>query len=228
MWLIQNNELTNDAFIELEPYLEKSYPLSLWRTSPTKVNDTIMYQEGTPYTALMAELEPIEYLANFISDGSDYPYIEGLDIIPVLSDPKPLGLFSIDNGYPYYEGLKLINVFEDPKPLGLFQIQDSYPFLEGRKLIKVLEKPYPLGVPIIEDGKYPKYDNLNLTPMEAGHITPNLTKIEIPPTVKYIGSQAFTFSSLTDVTLSEDCMYFSTSFPEGCKINLYKPEEVIL
>jgi hypothetical protein len=163
-------------------------------------------------------------LADFVIKDS-YPYIENLELINIFEEPKPLGLFSIDNSYPYYEGLKLIKVFEEPKPMGIFQIDGGYPFLEGHKLIKILEKPYPLGVPIIEKGKYPRYDDLNQIQMGAFCYATNLKEAIIPESVKYIGEFAFRHTQLKEVTIASDCKFYSTSFPDDCRVKFYGQEE---
>lgn len=48
-----------------------------------------------------------------------------------------------------------------------------------------------------------------------------LTQISIPPSVKYIGEEAFKYTKLKSVTIASDCTYFDTSFPEGCEIKFY-------
>ena len=48
-----------------------------------------------------------------------------------------------------------------------------------------------------------------------------LTKIEIPASVKYIGEYAFTNTALTTVTIARDCTFFPTSFPPRCIIQYY-------
>lgn len=47
---------------------------------------------------------------------------------------------------------------------------------------------------------------------------PNLTEIIIPESVKSIGPFACSGTGLTEVTLADDCDYYSTSFPEGCVV----------
>lgn len=49
----------------------------------------------------------------------------------------------------------------------------------------------------------------------------NLKQINIPPSVKYIGSEAFKNTKLKNVRIASDCTYFDTSFPDGCTINFY-------
>lgn len=48
-----------------------------------------------------------------------------------------------------------------------------------------------------------------------------LKRISIPKSVKYIGTEAFRNTQLTSVTISSDCTYFPTSFPDGCVVNFY-------
>lgn len=49
----------------------------------------------------------------------------------------------------------------------------------------------------------------------------NLTSIVIPRSVKRIGPEAFAGTGLTSVTIAQDCVYDTTSFPPGCIINFY-------
>lgn len=45
--------------------------------------------------------------------------------------------------------------------------------------------------------------------------------VSIPESVKYIGENAFAYTNLTKVRIASDCVYSSTSFPEGCEILFY-------
>lgn len=46
-------------------------------------------------------------------------------------------------------------------------------------------------------------------------------EVSIPETVKLIGPYAFAGSGVREVTIAEDCKYFPTSFPKGCRIKRY-------
>lgn len=48
----------------------------------------------------------------------------------------------------------------------------------------------------------------------------HLTDISIPRSVKFIGEEAFRYTALTRVRIAEDCVFFPTSFPEGCAVEL--------
>ena len=45
-----------------------------------------------------------------------------------------------------------------------------------------------------------------------------LQEIVIPESVKSIGAYSFAETALTEVTLADDCTYYSTSFPPDCEI----------
>lgn len=49
----------------------------------------------------------------------------------------------------------------------------------------------------------------------------NLVEISIPPSVKKIGRYSFMNTSLTSVRIANDCVYYPTSFPQGCIIHFY-------
>lgn len=50
----------------------------------------------------------------------------------------------------------------------------------------------------------------------------NLGKVVIPESCKYIGVTAFRHTKLKEVTMAKDCIYFDTSFPDGCEIKFYE------
>ena len=57
-----------------------------------------------------------------------------------------------------------------------------------------------------------------LNPMGACRDAFNLSKVTFPSTLQSIGMYSFANTALTEVTLPENCTYYKTSFPEGCKI----------
>lgn len=52
----------------------------------------------------------------------------------------------------------------------------------------------------------------------------NLRKVTIPESVSFIGEYAFRNTALTDVRISIDCKYYSTSFPDRCVVEFYPYE----
>lgn len=46
----------------------------------------------------------------------------------------------------------------------------------------------------------------------------SLSSVKFPSTLNSIGMYSFADTALTEVTLPENCTYYKTSFPEGCKI----------
>lgn len=48
-----------------------------------------------------------------------------------------------------------------------------------------------------------------------------LSKVTIPASVKKIGPYAFRNSQVRSVTIASDCVYYPTSFPDGCEIKFY-------
>lgn len=49
----------------------------------------------------------------------------------------------------------------------------------------------------------------------------NLRQVSIPKSCKKIGRYAFRNTKLSSVTIARDCVYYSTSFPDGCVVNFY-------
>ena len=161
----------------------------------------------------------------YIMNGS-YPYLEGLDEpIKVFLKPYPVGAYAQNkNEYPKFTYLDSpIKVFLNPYPIGVYaQNKNEYPkftFLDSP--IKVLLEPYPVGVYIQEKGKYPSRNGLELVRMGAFTYASNLEEVIIPKSVKYIGEWAFRFTKLKEVTIAPNCVYYPTSFPDGCRVNFY-------
>jgi hypothetical protein len=49
----------------------------------------------------------------------------------------------------------------------------------------------------------------------------NLRQVSIPKSCKKIGRYAFRNTQLSSVTIASDCVYYNTSFPDGCVVNFY-------
>jgi hypothetical protein len=131
--------------------------------------------------------------------------------------------FTISNSYPYLIGEdKLIEVLNEPYPYIIMNVsKGEYPKYSFLNLIPYIKEPYPIAVPIIKENEYPYYAHLN--PIDTGAFcwATNLEKVVIPESCKYIGVTAFRHTKLKEVTIAKDCVYFDTSFPEGCEIKFY-------
>ena len=84
----------------------------------------------------------------------------------------------------------------------------------------IMSEPYPPFWWHISNGLV--HTNLPL-PIETGAFygCSVLKKVYIPESVKYIGEYAFAETALTNVRIASDCVYYDTSFPEGCSISFY-------
>jgi hypothetical protein len=101
--------------------------------------------------------------------------------------------------------------------------------LTHTNFIEIPNRPFRLPLPIslwnvdesINDG-YPSNGFLPEIPTVGafGNAT-TLQRSSIPMSVGYIGSEAFKKTSITDVTISQNCTYYNTTFPEDCTINFY-------
>jgi hypothetical protein len=101
--------------------------------------------------------------------------------------------------------------------------------LTHTNFIEIPNRPFRLPLPIslwnvdesINDG-YPSNGFLPEIPTVGafGNATA-LQRSSIPMSVGYIGSEAFKKTSITDVTISQNCTYYNTTFPEDCTINFY-------
>lgn len=93
----------------------------------------------------------------------------------------------------------------------------------SENLHNALESPYPSAFWYVNQAQDDVVHNGSVSVEEMGAFmnAQHLTSVLIPRSVKYIGEFAFTNTQLTSVTIASDCVYFPTSFPEGCVVNFY-------
>ena len=92
-------------------------------------------------------------------------------------------------------------------------------------IASVMNEPYPPYWWHIENGKLTT--NGLPAPLVRGAFANcvNLDTAHIPHSCESIGVTAFRNTALTSVTISEECVYSATSFPEGCEIEFYESED---
>lgn len=111
-----------------------------------------------------------------------------------------------------------------PYPTSLWRIIGDkvyhllYPSLPEKSMVS----PYPNALWRIENNSYP-FALVAPEPSLLGAFAnaTHLHKISIPKSVKKIGTNAFTNTQLSQVTIASDCEYYDTSFPTGCVITFY-------
>ena len=163
---------------------------------------------------------------------NSYPtLIDEAPLIEIPNSPVPYNTFKqnneVNNGYPYIQDTEYcISVPKEPYPICAYVqngvTNDGYPYITNTdRYLNVVKEPYPDGIFIQKKEQYPKLGNLK--PINDGAFchASNLRAMKIPRSVKYIGETAFTHTTLTEVTIAADCVFYPTSFPEGCKINFY-------
>ena len=134
-----------------------------------------------------------------------YPSIGGLRGLygtPVVSPPFPSAVFFGGGGYPRKSNWRILTP-EITSP----------PFPDAAsKIIPGVNQGYP--VKPIWSQKY----------LGAFANAAELTGVVIPESVKYIGWYAFRNTKLVNVTVAADCVYYPTSFPDGCTVSFYQFE----
>lgn len=157
----------------------------------------------------------------FVVEDKKKPYIPNLKQKMELSFSgfKNTLFYQQKNKKPYLFESEPLPVIEDPYPYGLFIKEDDNKMkLNINNILNVLNKPYPLGL-FIKEPNVSLYLNVkDVDYFGAFRNCVNLRTIKIPSTVQYIGPHAFENTALTEVILASECKYYSTSFPEGCKI----------
>ena len=107
----------------------------------------------------------------------------------------------------------------NPTPIGLWSITDNILTPTGYTKPKGFVNPTPISMWGVQDGVLT--NGAPEPPKWGAFVNSNLPRITIPRTVTEIGEFAFFNTKLKTVTISKNCKYYSTSFPEGCKINFY-------
>ena len=68
---------------------------------------------------------------------------------------------------------------------------------------------------------YPAAWGITFEPLGAFMNCTNLTSIEVPESVYELGPHTFFQSGLESVTIPIDCIFYETTFPDGCTISYY-------
>ena len=108
--------------------------------------------------------------------------------------------------------------FVNPTPIGLWGVIDNTLTPTGYAKPKGFVNPTPISMWSVQNGvltngaEHPKW---------GAFVNSNLSRVTIPRSVKEIGEFTFYNTKLKTVTISKDCKYYPTSFPEDCKINFY-------
>ena len=108
--------------------------------------------------------------------------------------------------------------FVNPTPIGLWGVIDNTLTPTGYAKPKGFVNPTPISMWSIQNGVL---TNGSEPPKWGAFISSNLSRVTIPRSVKEIGEFTFYNTKLKTVTISKDCKYYPTSFPEDCKINFY-------
>ena len=129
---------------------------------------------------------------NWLMNDGEYPYLDSVPTTPLaFNEPYPIILMTQSDGkYPKFESLNLIDFSPD----------------------------YPIILMTQRTNEYPKLESLDSKNLGAfGHCN-TLKSITIPLSCTSIGKHTFTESGIKNVTLPNNCTYYSTSFPQDCNI----------
>jgi hypothetical protein len=87
---------------------------------------------------------------------------------------------------------------------------------------KAITQPYPKGMWRVTDTGVLTQELLT-EKIDFGAFANarNLRQVSIPKSCKKIGRYAFRNTQLSSVTIASDCVYYNTSFPDGCVVNFY-------
>lgn len=127
---------------------------------------------------------------------------------------------------PLSNGIKLAYRLEYPWQITP-NFHNDYPYSPdfASMIEKSMEEPYPSAMwtitPTVNEG-YPCKSLFEPMPRFGAFANDtNLQRINIPQTVSTIGVESFRNTSLQQVTISRECEYYPTTFPESCTVNRY-------
>ena len=109
--------------------------------------------------------------------------------------------------------------FVNPTPIGLWGVIDNTLTPTSYTKPKGFVNPTPISMWSVQNGVLT--NGAAEPPKWGAFISSNLSRVTIPRSVKEIGEFTFYNTKLKTVTISKDCKYYPTSFPEDCKINFY-------
>lgn len=122
--------------------------------------------------------------------------------IPEYQVPIPLAAWRIEqgvnDGFPFNKLTKDIPEYQSPPPLAAWRIEQG------------VNNGFPLNKLMGEHVDFGAFANAH-----------NLRQVSIPKSCKKIGRYAFRNTQLSSVTIASDCVYYNTSFPDGCVVNFY-------
>ena len=119
------------------------------------------------------------------------------------------------------------NAFQPPYPSAFWYVnQGGNDVIHDGELsyhTPAIQSPYPYVFWFVNSDEDDVTHNLtkDYEPLGACNRCTNLATIIIPESVKKIGPNVATNTSLTSVTIASDCDYANTSFPQNCTINFY-------
>lgn len=102
---------------------------------------------------------------------------------------------------------------------------EDYPCIGGldATYLKAQQKPYPKVLLALDPDYLEGYPNKcqELPFFGAFSNMPQLQRVIIPASVKFIEDYVFYNTGIEKVKIASDCVYFDHTFPEGCEIEYY-------
>lgn len=181
-----------------------------------------LYWYDSPHTFDLGSYSNIKYfrLVFKYSDDSDITPSE-LTSATLVESYRPA--WQIENDIFTHGALPtMIPELVQPYPPGVWWIEnDTFAHVLLPTMIPYLVQPYPPGVWWIENNTFKQ--SLLPESIISGAFAgcASLIQAVIPRTVESLGSQSFMNTGLLSVTISPNCSYFDTTFPEDCTVEFY-------